>query len=80
MVSAKFYKVVVQSVLLYGSKTWNLTTTALAWFEGFHVRAAYRMAKKTQAQALERTESCVGLPGHRQRAQGVWDALYLILH
>ena len=45
-VSAKFYKVVVQSVLRYGSKTLNLTTTALAWFEGFHVRAAYRMAKK----------------------------------
>ncbi len=28
--SAKFYKAVVQSVLLYGSKTWNLATTALA--------------------------------------------------
>jgi hypothetical protein len=45
-VSTKFYKAVVQSVLLYGSKTLNLTTTALAWLEGFHIRAAYRMAKK----------------------------------
>ncbi len=45
-VSAKFYKVVVQSVLLYGSKTWNLTKTTLAWLEGFHIRAAYRMATK----------------------------------
>jgi hypothetical protein len=45
-VSAKFYKAVVQSVLVYGSKTWNLTTTALAWLEGFHIRAAYRMAEK----------------------------------
>jgi hypothetical protein len=45
-VSAKFYKAVVQSVLLYSSKTWNLTTTALAWLEGFHVCAAYRMAEK----------------------------------
>jgi hypothetical protein len=45
-VSAKFYKAVVQSVLLYGSKTWNLTTTTLAWLEGFHTCAAYRMAEK----------------------------------
>jgi hypothetical protein len=45
-VSAKVYKAVVQSVLLYGSKTWNLTTTALAWLEGFHICAAYRMAEK----------------------------------
>jgi hypothetical protein len=45
-VSTKFYKATVQSVLLYGSKTWNLVTTALAWLEGFHIRAAYRMAKK----------------------------------
>jgi hypothetical protein len=35
-VAAKFYKAVVQSVLLYGSET---------WLEGFHIRAAFRMAK-----------------------------------
>ncbi len=45
-VSAKFYKAVVQSVLLYGSKTWNLTITALARLEGFRLGAAYRMAEK----------------------------------
>jgi hypothetical protein len=45
-VSAKFYKAVVQSVLLYGSRTWNLMTTTLARLEGFHIRAAYRMAEK----------------------------------
>jgi hypothetical protein len=45
-VSTMFYKAVVQSVLLYGSETWNLTKTALALLEGFHIRAAYRMAKK----------------------------------
>ncbi len=44
-VSAKFYKAVVQSVLLYGSKTWNLTQTAMARLEGFHIRA-YLMAKE----------------------------------
>ena len=45
-VSAKFYKAIVQSVLLYGSKTWVLSTASLARLEGFHLRAAYRMAKK----------------------------------
>ncbi len=44
--SAKFYKAAVQSVLLYRSETWNLSTTALAQLEGFHIRAAYRVAKK----------------------------------
>ena len=44
-VSAKFYTAVVQSVLLHGSESWNLSTTALARLEGFHVKAAYRMAK-----------------------------------
>jgi hypothetical protein len=45
-VSTKFYKALVQSVLLYGSKTWNLWTTALARLEGFHTRTAYHMAEK----------------------------------
>jgi hypothetical protein len=45
-VSAKFYKAVMQSVILYDSKTWNLMTTALAQFEEFHICAAYRMAEK----------------------------------
>jgi hypothetical protein len=40
LVAAKFYKAVVQAVLLYGSKTWNLTKTVLARLEGFHVQAA----------------------------------------
>jgi len=33
-VSAMFYKAVVQSVLLYGSESWNLMKTALAQLEG----------------------------------------------
>jgi len=45
-VSAKFYKAIVKSILLYGSKTWVLSTASLARLEGFHLRAAYRMAKK----------------------------------
>jgi hypothetical protein len=36
----------MQSVILYGSKTWNFMTTALARLEGFHICTAYRMAEK----------------------------------
>ena len=36
-VAAKFYNTVVQAVLLYGSKMWNLTKAVLARLEGFHV-------------------------------------------
>jgi hypothetical protein len=45
-IAAKFYKAVVQAILLYGSETWNLTKSALARLEGFHVRAAYKMARE----------------------------------
>ncbi len=45
-VSAKFYKAIVQSVLLYGSETWVLSPAVMARLEGFHIRAAYWMAKK----------------------------------
>jgi len=45
-VSAKFYKVIVQSILLFCSETWVLSTAALARLEGFHLHAAYRMARK----------------------------------
>ncbi len=39
-----FYKAVVQSVLLYSSKTCNLTKAVLVQLEEFHICAAYRMA------------------------------------
>jgi hypothetical protein len=44
-VAAKFYKAVVQAVLLYSSKMWNLKKAVLAWLEGLHVQAAYCMAQ-----------------------------------
>jgi hypothetical protein len=44
-VSAMFYKAVIQSVLLYGSETWVLSKTVMARLEGFHIQAAYKMAK-----------------------------------
>ena len=43
--SARFYQAVVQAILLYGSESWVLSPTAMAWLKGFHVRCAYRMAK-----------------------------------
>jgi len=59
-VSAKFYKAIVQSVLLYGSETWVLSSAVLARLEGFHLRAAYRMAKKHVPR--RGAEPAVGLP------------------
>jgi len=47
-IATKFYKALVQAVLLHGSETWVLSTAALATLEalveGFHICAAYRMA------------------------------------
>jgi hypothetical protein len=39
-----FYKAVVQAVLLFGSETWKLSPASLKSLEGFHIRAARRMA------------------------------------
>ncbi len=41
-----FYREVVQSVLLYVSKSWVLNPAFLVWLKGFHVRAAWRMARE----------------------------------
>ena len=43
-VCAMFYKATVQAVLLYGSESWNLTPSLLRRLEGFHIKAAWRMA------------------------------------
>ncbi len=44
-VAVTFYKAIVQAILLYGCEAWVLSWTALARLEGFHIHAAYRMAK-----------------------------------
>ena len=38
------YKATVQVVLLFGSEMWNLSPLAMKCVEGFHLRAARRMA------------------------------------
>jgi hypothetical protein len=43
-VAATFYKELVEAILLYGSKTWVLSQTALVCLERFHICAAYQMA------------------------------------
>ena len=58
-IATKFYKAVVQAVLLYGSETWNLTKLALAQLEGFHVRAAYKMARKYIQVCRQTIATCV---------------------
>ncbi len=42
----KSYKANVQSILPFGSKTWNLSPVSLKCLEGFHLRAAWHMAGK----------------------------------
>ena len=43
--AASFYTAVIQSVLLFGSEAWCLSETTLKELRGFHITAAYRMAK-----------------------------------
>ena len=45
-----FYKATVQAILLYGSETWNLISSALKRLEGFHIQAAWRMSCDNKPQ------------------------------
>ncbi len=45
-VAARFYKAIIQAIILYGSKTWVLSRTGLAQLAEFYIRTAYRMDKK----------------------------------
>ena len=44
-VCGMFYKATVQAVLLFGSETWNTTPAMMKRLDGFHMRAAWRMAR-----------------------------------
>jgi hypothetical protein len=54
-VSGVFYKATVQTVLLFGSETWKLSSASLKSLEGFHPRAARRMAGMQPTQNSDRT-------------------------
>jgi hypothetical protein len=43
-VSSSFYRATVQAVLLYGSETWTITQSMMRVLEGFHLKAAWRIA------------------------------------
>ena len=45
-----FYKATIQAVLLYGSVLWNLTKVMMSRLEGFHITAAYWMARTQKPQ------------------------------
>jgi hypothetical protein len=36
-IATQFYQAIVQAILLYGSKTWVISRTALAWLKRFHI-------------------------------------------
>jgi hypothetical protein len=50
-----FYKSIVQSILLFGNETWNFSQSSLKLLEGFHIRAAWRMAGKRPKRLLDGT-------------------------
>ena len=50
-----FYKATVQSILLFGSKTWNLSPSSLKLLKGFHIRAAWRMTGKRPVKLWDGT-------------------------
>ncbi len=52
-----FYKATVQSILLFGSKTWNLSPVSLKCLEEFHLSAAWRMAGKRPKKILDSTRA-----------------------
>jgi hypothetical protein len=60
-VSGMFYKAVVQSILLFGSETWVVTTPMLKALESFHQRVARRMARK-QPYCCRRTDKWIYPP------------------
>jgi hypothetical protein len=50
-----FYKVTVQSILLFRSEVWILSPSSLKLLEGFHVRVAWRMAGKRPLKLWDST-------------------------
>ena len=47
------YKAVIQQILLYGCETWVITKAMYRMLKGFHMRAAYRMAKINKPRRME---------------------------
>ena len=51
--SGRFFQAVVQSVLLYGSESWDLRGALLKQLRGFQLRAAWRMCREHRPQLDE---------------------------
>ncbi len=50
-----FYKSTMQSILLFGSETWNLSPSSLKLLEGFHIRATWHMTGKRPVKLWDGT-------------------------
>jgi hypothetical protein len=55
-IAMRFYQAIIPAILLYGSTTWVISRTTLAWLEGFHIHAAYQMAHKNKPRRDPRKE------------------------
>ena len=44
-VCTMFHKATVHAMLLFGSETWNLTPMSMKRLKGFHIMAAYQIAR-----------------------------------
>ena len=51
--SGRFFQAVVQSVLLYGSESWDMRGALLKQLRGFQIRAAWRMCREHRPQLDE---------------------------
>ena len=56
-VSSMFYKAIIQSVLLYGSETWVISSSMLKTLEGFHSRVARRLTGRRPRRRRDGTWS-----------------------
>jgi hypothetical protein len=80
-VSVKFYKAIVQSVLLYGSKLWVLSKAVLRWPAGLRASTFTLHSGRQRGKCtLSGAPPPVDLSTFQQSAQGVWDAHNSTLH
>jgi hypothetical protein len=56
-----FYKAIVQSTLLYGAETWDVTIKVVKALSGFHYRVARRLSGR-MPRYLEREDQWVNPP------------------
>ena len=71
-VSAMFYKAVVQTVLLYGAETWNVTRGMLSVLDSFHNRMARALTGRKPVYVAETEEWIYPPTGNAMEEAGLW--------